>query len=342
MTIYNQIIGNSQEEPKGYFKTIKITKLKDLSEGITEEIPESDCTIQTDDCIIQMEYVEPEDNESISIKPGVFSLVSTSVGVNLDKFTLKQNELLESIDNTSLILNEGDKFFNKIEVYRSLKKDPKRALLIHSPPGVGKTAAINKVCEKFLKDEGTCVIIWDTSMIRSSSVNSFFLNKSSFHKNTKKLILIMEDIDGGSVDDYEGGTRSADSSLLNLLDGVGNPFKGVPTFIIATTNNPETSVAALIDRPGRFDKVIELKTPNKKESVELLSFIAKRELTKDEVQAAHYASEEKFSIAHLQEIVVRSLIDDLSFMEVVKQLSDHKKKFKNAFKKQTKGIGLGS
>jgi len=161
------------------------------------------------------------------------------------------------------------------------------------------------------------------------------------------LILIIEDIEGGtSEDDYS--SKGINSSLLNFLDGVGNPFKGIPTFIIATTNNPERSVGALIDRPGRFDKVIEMKTPTADENYKLIKFILgdfEEEIEESDEslkEAADLAAKNEFSIAHLQESVVRSLLDDITIKEAVDQLVDHKKRFKEAFSKKPKGrLGLG-
>jgi len=330
-------------EELGKFKVNRITKIEDLADKTVNEIPESDVTIQTDTHIIQMEYVDPEDNRKKTIiKPGCFALEDTNIGVQLSKFELKKHDLLETIDNTSCIISEKHKFFERLDVYKKLNKEPKRALLLCSPPGIGKSAAIGKVCRDELKGENTAIVIWDTSSVRSSSVNRFFLNNTEFSKEVEKMILVIEDIGGGSVDEYGGGARGADSSLLNLLDGVGTPFHGMPTFIIATTNNPETSVEALIDRPGRFDKVIEMKSPNEKECIELLSFISKKEeLDSDDIEAAKLAATEKFSIAHIQEIIVRSMLDDISFLEVAKQLKEHKKRFKNSFQEIKNKLGLG-
>ena len=321
----------------GFFKLKKITPISDLS--IDGKIPESDLTVHEDGKLYQFEHVEPDDDAPVAvIDPGSFILEDTSMGIKLKKFQLKNYELLKTIDNTSQILSEANKFFTRLDVYKQLGKEPKRAILLCSPPGVGKSAAINDVCQEFLKDNKTSVVSWDTSSVRSSSVNKFFLQHIEFNKTVEKFIFVMEDIGGGTVEDHHG-SRGADSSLLNLLDGIGHPFKGVPTFIIATTNNPEQSVGALIDRPGRFDKVIELKTPNESECIELLKFISKRELTEEEVEAAKLASRSDFSIAHLQEVVVRSLIDDVSMMTVVRQLVKHKERFNNAFQ-DVKTLGI--
>lgn len=327
-------------ENNGFFKLKVITSINQLE--IDHKIPESDLTIQDDGKIYQFEHVDPDDEAPLEIiKPGSYCLDDTARGARLKKFHLKNYDLLKSINNTSQILSEANKFFSKIDVYKQLGREPKRAVLLCSPPGVGKSSAINDICQQFLKDNSTSVIVWDTSAIRSSTVNKFFLNHSEFHESVKKFIFVMEDIGGGSIEDHHG-SRGADSSLLNLLDGMGNPFKGVPTFIMATTNNPEQSVGALIDRPQRFDKVIELKTPNTAECRTLLAFIAKRELTEEENEAAKIAAKNNFSIAHLQEVVVRSLLDDKSMLEVVNQLVKHKERFKNAFQDvRTMGIRQG-
>lgn len=342
-----KLVETNKSEDDGKFKLIEANKLEDIASGAVTELRESDLTIQTDTHIIQYEYVELEPKRKrFVIKPGVWTIEDTSSGTVLYDFELRQYDLLKTIDNTQIILSEADKFFNKLELFKKdgllNSRDPKRSILLCSPPGVGKTASINEVCKTLLKKEGACVITWDTSGIGARQVNGFFLNKSEFHKDTKYLIFVIEDVSGGTTeDDY--GARGVNSSLLNLLDGVGSPFKGVPTFIIATTNNPEREVGALIDRPGRFDKVIELKTPNEDECIELLKFIAKKELSEDDILAAKLAAKEEFSIAHLQEIVIRHLLDDISMLESCQQLIEHKKRFKNAFTEEKRiGVGFGS
>jgi hypothetical protein len=85
-----------------------------------------------------------------------------------------------------------------------------------------------------------------------------------------------------------------------------------------------------------------LKTPNKEQCVLLLAFIAKKDtLNPEEIQAAELASKNQFSIAHLQEIVVRSKLDDVSILEATKQLIAHKERFKRAFAEEKRfGIGI--
>ena len=50
---------------------------------------------------------------------------------------------------------------------------------------------------------------------------------------------------------------------------------------------------------------------------------------------------EKFSIAHLEEVIVRSLLHDKTIPDVVKELIDHAEKFSEGFEeKKEMGIGL--
>jgi hypothetical protein len=322
------------------FVVKKITKLEDLIEDPNASIPESDITFQTKDSIIQLD-LQNEDGpkEKYVIKSGVYIFESTSSGLVLAPIELRRNKMLETVSATEDILKEGNKFFDRLDVYKKRSLIPKRSVLLMSAPGIGKTAAINLTCHKYReKDENTCVIVWNTAGIRSRDVLDFFMADAEYEKNVSKMIMVMEDIGGGSVDEFDG-PRGVDASMLNLLDGVGNPFQNIPTFIIATTNHPEQVAEALIDRPGRFDKCLELQPPTTTESIELYKFFLECELDDKTLRAAEIASKNKFSIAHISESIVRSELDGTTILEAVESLVEHKKKFKKAFSK-ARGMGL--
>lgn len=126
---------------------------------------------------------------------------------------------------------------------------------------------------------------------------------------------------------------------MNLLDGIGLTLK-LPTFIVATTNHPESLLQSLADRPGRFDRLLELKPPTHDEKIRLLTFISKRELTDEEKYCIGRKGTEDFSVAHLEEIAVRSLLHDKTYMEVVQEMIDHTKLFKKNFEERG-GVGFG-
>lgn len=327
------------EESK--FKLLARHKLEDLEDGNVKELSESDLCIQTDKYIVQYEYIDEEEGkDKVIIKPGIWTLVSTNAGLQLMKFELKTHNLLETAKNTALIKKEAKLFFNKLHVYKKFNKDPKRSILLYSQPGMGKSSTIAQVSNEFLKeDKGTVVIFWDTSDIRSANVSKFLSIGSKFHKSCTRMLFVMEDIGGGNAEDYHG-PKTADASLLELLDGASVSFR-LPTFIIATTNTPENLLKSLADRPGRFDQMFELEGPSAEERVKLAEHISGKATTDDQKNALMSKDADGLSIAHISEIIVRSELHDKTYGEVIKEMKDHKKKIESAFQKVKGRLGLG-
>jgi ATP-dependent 26S proteasome regulatory subunit len=326
------------ENNEGRFKIKKITKFEDLVSGNIPEMPESDLCFQNEGWIVQMKYERPDEIKKYEIKPGIYTLTQTAAGMATVKVELKQRVLLETVDNTKQILKEAKTFFNKLHVYEKLGRPKKRGVLLYSKPGMGKTSAIEKFCaDAMAEDKGTVVLIWPTSEIEADSLVSFLTSRSEYTDECTRLILIIEDIGGGERDG-DGGPRGIDSGLLNLLDGVGVTFK-LPTFIVATTNHPENLLESLADRPGRFDLMLELMAPNHDEREQLLSFICKRPLSPEEKEAVRWKGAEKFSIAHLEEVVVRAELHDKTYPQVIKELIDHSKRYEKAFSHK-QGLGI--
>lgn len=323
----------------GRFKLIKKTKFSEIKKGF--ELPESDLCFQNDEVIAQFEYVK-DDEEDIKyeIKPGMYTLVNTPAGVRPKKTKFRKQKLLESVTNTKQIMHEAQTFFSRLDVYKKLNRPMKRGVLLYSHPGMGKTSAIAKFSNDFCKeDKGTVVFNWPTSDIDADDVARFLSVNSIYTKKCTRLILIIEDIGGGERENH-GHSNQVDSGLLNLLDGVDVTFK-LPTFIVATTNHPENLLGALADRPGRFDLMLKLEPPTKEEKVKLTEFIAGRELTDEEKEAFENAKMKDFSIAHLEEIVVRSMLHDKTIPQVIEELIQHRERFEKHFEeKNSMGIGF--
>ena len=326
----------------GKFKIIKATSLEDVSEGTVVELPESDLCIQTSTHIVQYEYMDEEDEgkNKLTIKPGVWTIANGPAGLTLRKIELRTHNLLETASNTSLIQKEAKLFFSKLDIYAKFKKDPKRAILLYSQPGMGKSSTISKISSEFLQeDEGTVIIFWDTSDIGANHVSKFLSTGSKFSNKCTRMLFVMEDIGGGNAEDYHG-PKTADASLLELLDGASVSFK-LPTFIIATTNTPENLLKSLADRPGRFDQMFELLGPGPEERVKLAQHIAGHSLTEEQQDALYSKDADGLSIAHISEIIIRSELHDKSYAEIIKEMKEHKKKIEAAFQKAKGKLGLG-
>jgi ATP-dependent 26S proteasome regulatory subunit len=74
-------------------------------------------------------------------------------------------------------------------------------------------------------------------------------------------IIVLEDLDRCFPvnKESESGCRISLQQLLNHLDGVGNQ-DGI--IVVATANNPCILDAAILRRPGRFDRVVGFQNPS--------------------------------------------------------------------------------
>lgn len=320
------------------FYVKKITDLNDAVDKGELFIPESDLSLQVENKLVQFDYKRGNKQKKIIIEPGSYSLVKTAMGVDISSVDFVKRELLTSITNTTMIINEADNFFNNLDIYDELKQPKKRGILLFGRPGMGKSCALIEVSKQLKdRDPGAVIINWPTSELEASTVFKFFTSYSEYDSKCTKLILVIEDIGGGSREGY-GPRDAVSSSLLNLLDGVSDVFK-LPTLILSTTNHPENLMASLADRPGRFDMKLEIKAPPFQERIQLVEFLAKRSLTEDEKESFNGAVNkgvEDFSIAHLQEIVMRSRLHRKPLDEVVTELLKDAARFKLDFKSDKK------
>lgn len=325
---------------EGKFTLKQKTSFKDMASGQVTELVESDLCFQDGDFVYQYKYERPEDDRMYEIEPGSFVLTETSAGLQLKKLEFKERHLLETITNTARIMAEAKKFFSRLHVYEKLQRPKKRGILLYSNPGMGKTSSIEKVCSNLMKeDAGTVVVVWPTSEIEADKIVKLLSTNAKYNEKTTRMVLIIEDIGGGEREMHHS-RGGVDSGLLNLLDGVGVIFR-LPTLIIATTNHPESLLASLADRPGRFDLMMKLQPPSHEEKVNLMKFISHRDLTEDEKVCLGQKGTEQFSVAHLEEIAVRAELDDKTYMEVVKEIINHKELFKRDFEERDKSVRLG-
>ena len=322
----------------GFFKLKKKIKFKEIGEEYI--LPESDLCFQDDKHIFQFEYVENKEESTLDVKPGVFKLANVMHKVVPQKMELRINDIKKDITNSKRIYDEANVFFNNLDVYEELGETKARKILLFSDPGMGKTATITDFCSNAVKeDPGTVVLIWPTSTVESHDVLDFLSSNSEYTEDCTRLILVMEDIGGGEREG-NGGSRSVDSALLDILDGIGVTFK-LLTLMIATTNYPQNLLSALADRPGRFDLMMKLNPPSPEERIGIVEFISKRELNDEEKKCISSKDINDFSIAHLKEVIIRSRLHKKSICECVKELIDHKKNFKEAYEDK-KGVGFGS
>lgn len=322
----------------GYFKVSKVSDMSTVKEG--DIIPESDFATMTDGPngpkFVQMTYHEDEEVRTpIVAKPGVYTMVKTMMGLQLEKTGFTQTNILREFVNTKDIIEKCQRFFSKLDVYEKYKVFPKRGYLFGGPPGTGKTTAIADVVNHVKDNPDYFVLVWHTDVLEASEVKSF-ISRLEF-EGPKYMILIIEDIGGVESENRRG----SESSLLALLDNQEQAFKH-PTLILATTNYLENFLGNLTNRPGRFDEVITVGFPPAEARVKLLKHYDQFNIMPQDVyDFLETKACEKFTAAQIQELIIRTAITDRSGLEVLKEMVGAIKRFENAFEDKKRGMGLG-
>jgi len=127
----------------------------------------------------------------------------------------------------------------------------KRGLLLHGPPGTGKTHTVRYLMGRL---PGTTVIVLTGMAMR------FIGNAAVLARRLQPSLVVLEDVDLIAQD--RSTTPMGNPllfALLDAMDGIGNDAD--VTFVL-TTNRAQELEHALTDRPGRVDLAVEVPKPD--------------------------------------------------------------------------------
>ena len=178
-------------------------------------------------------------------------------GIFLRKQTVNLSKLV-IIDNCKLhkrLLNEIIHFWESKEEYVKRGKVYKKNILLHSAPGMGKTSLINLIIDDLIKNRNGIVL----SLTEEGDIVNFN-DAMMFIKAAmpdRPIIAVIEDFDNFTGDNVR--SNEIESELLNILDG---NQKHDNLVILATTNYPEKLQERYINRPSRFNLILEYEYPN--------------------------------------------------------------------------------
>ncbi|KAG0237802.1 spermatogenesis associated protein 5 [Actinomortierella wolfii] len=193
--------------------------------------------------------------------------------------------------------------------YFDLGIAPPRGVLIHGPPGVGKTM----LCCALAQELGINFMLVEGSQIRSKIVGESEQNIARMFAQAKAnapCILFIDQIDvlaparGTTFSSENSGDRIV-TSLLTEMDGffTGRAGSVVDVLVLAATNRPEVIDSAIM-RPGRLDQIIHVPVPDEAVRLKILAgFLSKMPIKLDQEQIKTLAKDtDGFSGADLENL----------------------------------------
>ncbi len=231
------------------------------------------------------------------------------------------------------------------EVFERLGIEPPKGVLLHGPPGCGKTLLAKAVANE---SEANFILLNGPECMSKFYGESEKRIRDIFEEAEKNApsIIFIDEIDaiapkrediGGEVE------RRVVSQLLTMMDGLQSRGKVV---VIGATNRPNAIDPAL-RRPGRFDREVEIRVPDKKGRLQVLKIHTRNmPLTKDVDLDALASITHGFvgaDVAALAKeaamVVLRRILPKLELKEdepipeeVLKELKVYKKDFEDALK----------
>lgn len=206
--------------------------------------------------------------------------------------------ILPAKTKAELRMNIGG-MINNIDLYKKNDIKFKRGIILKGPPGTGKTLIGKIICHSV---DSTFIWVTPRHLERSSNVKHI----CDMARELSPTILFLEDIDLYSEDRHTVRNSSILGELMNQLDGiVENHF----VIVIATTNRVDDVEEAIRNRPGRFDRILDIGLPTHSDRLRMLQLFTKN-YTLDGVDLEELATKtEGYSGAHVKELVITAAIE---------------------------------
>ena len=152
-------------------------------------------------------------------------------------------------------------FLKLMPILREKGLPNSRGIILSGPPGTGKTMMAKSIAAEA---DVTTILISAEMIKQKDQVKSAF-------KMARKLspsLLIIEDIDTAGTVSRKFTDHPILGEYLQTMDGM-ETNDGV--VVLATTNHTENIDPAISDRPGRFDRIIDVQVPNLKQREQIIA-----------------------------------------------------------------------
>jgi hypothetical protein len=212
---------------------------------------------------------------------------------------VKEHEVVLPSDIKTELLEYLDRFWDNRETAGQLGLPLHRGLLLAGHAGTGKSQFIKHLFTRF--PDAMRHILNPTT--RESAAVAFSALLTRIDDDGKPCIVVIEDIE--SLFSEQGLTPQF---FLNALDG--HAVISATVLWVATTNDPSALNLNLLDRPGRFDRIVVFQQPGPAERAEMVELFSKRPLS-GHIRESAIAASHGLMGAHIREACVSALLAEL-------------------------------